>query len=68
MTHDHRTMAGVEPLTAADEFELYVTRGVVPSMHAIRRALGDDRAEVLARLDEPDDRAVNVEPEDVIHG
>jgi hypothetical protein len=51
-------VAAAEPLTAADEFELYVTRGVVPSMHAIRRALGDDRGAVLARLDErrvPDD-------------
>lgn len=39
-----------EVLTPADEFELFVRRGVVPSTYAIRRALDEDRHDVLARL------------------
>jgi hypothetical protein len=44
-----------QPLTAAEEFELYVTKGVVPSTYAISRTLGEDRGEVLARLASPGD-------------
>jgi hypothetical protein len=45
-------VAGTEqPLTSTEEMELYITKGIVPSGYAIRRALDDDRSEVLAMLD-----------------
>lgn len=42
------------PLTVAQEWELYVTRGVVPSDRAVCLALGEDRVDVLRMLDELD--------------
>lgn len=48
-----------EPLTATEEFQLYITKGVVPSMWAIRRALGEDREDVLAKVDSHADQQVD---------
>lgn len=53
---DGRLTAVVEtvdgtPLTVVQEWELYVTRGVVPSAHAISHGLGEDRDDVLRMLD-----------------
>lgn len=39
------------PLTVVQEWELYLTRGVVPSDRAVRHALREDRADVLRMLD-----------------
>lgn len=41
-----------EVLTPAEEFLRYIEHGVVPSEYAMRRALGDERALVLAAMDQ----------------
>ena len=41
-----------EVLTPAEEFVRYIEDGVVPSMYAIRRALGDERAAMLAEVNQ----------------
>ena len=46
-----RTAVDGTPLTVVQEWELYLTRGVVPSEHAIRRGLLEDRGDVLRMLD-----------------
>ena len=56
-------MVDGSPMTAVQEFELFFTAGVVPSLYAIRRALGEDRDDVLAMMDRRDaQRAAEARP------
>jgi len=62
-TVDRAEVLDGTPLTPVQEYELYLTAGVVPSMYAIRRALGEDRDDVLAMMDRRDaQRAAEVRP------